>query len=451
MILKMNETSQFGKATRENKYHPFAEGGFEYYYPMINPYLKVPKVIEDKVNEEFSTQKSKVRDCVALVITNLLKRKVISYIRRRNYYTENHTDVYTNSNMLKTVDLLHESGYCVTRNGSRNIKYKYGIASSLHVTDKLQQNYPAPLSPIELDLNKIPTIVIDNKPIFKYVSKYLLKPIYSHISSSSSHYDTFYAQAYFLNRNYFRKISIDLSRLGIDSDDYLRQVYLTRIFNNNGCGRWYQKGGLSYQQLPKDKRLLILINGDEVCELDYSAMHPNILYAWEEQQCPSNFYELITQELRLPYNDITKFAVKSVALMSINAPSEMKLKMALSNESYETRKANDVKISHGDYDAVEPVINQELKNLNLTFKDILLAFNTAHPTLGKYVFSNASLDLMFDESTIMTSVLVDLEKRKIYGIPVHDSVVFPKQHKKVVRQVMIEKYHHETGFNIIVK
>jgi len=50
------------------------------------------------------------------------------------------------------------------------------------------------------------------------------------------------------------------------------------------------KGGISYQELPKDERTKLTINGEAVVELDYPAMHPHLMCAWK-QQCPDDFYE----------------------------------------------------------------------------------------------------------------------------------------------------------------
>jgi len=49
------------------------------------------------------------------------------------------------------------------------------------------------------------------------------------------------------------------------------------------------EGGISYQQISEPERLKLLINGLEVTELDYSAMHPNILYAIAGKQAPKIF------------------------------------------------------------------------------------------------------------------------------------------------------------------
>ena len=99
-----------------------------------------------------------------------------------------------------------------------------------------------------------------------------------------------YGDALSLNREYWNRMKID--RRNLESGDMcMGRVGLTRVFTGGGVGRWFQKGEMSYLQLPKKKRAKLILDGEVVAELDYPAMHPHILYAWEGRQCPKCFYE----------------------------------------------------------------------------------------------------------------------------------------------------------------
>ena len=66
----------------------------------------------------------------------------------------------------------------------------------------------------------------------------------------------------------------------------LSAKYLTRIFNNSSLeqgGRFYRGW---WQNIPKEFRPLICINGDFTTEMDYSAIHPSLLYALEGKEMP---------------------------------------------------------------------------------------------------------------------------------------------------------------------
>ena len=232
--------------------------------------------------------------------------------------------------MINAVKLIRADKYAIPRNGYKDSRFEFGIASRIYKTDKVDQSFPTETDP-PLEFKTIPLLQIDKTRIYtkRDLDKYVTSPptpttLSPHSQSTSapsctlSHNYGIYAQSFSesrtLNRKYFNKVSLDFNKIPDLRFVPLEQVCLTRIYNDDKCGRWYQKGGLSYQQLSGEERVQILLNDSEVIELDYSAMHPHLLYAWEGQQCPSDFYERIARELGLEYNKETKFVVKRVAL-----------------------------------------------------------------------------------------------------------------------------------------
>jgi hypothetical protein len=455
--------SEFGKALNENKGN--LGEGLEYYYKFINQYIKIPETISRKIDTDFTSTTIGVRYCICLILTNLVKYGVVSYSRDNNYYAEHGTKYYTRENMIHAVDLLNHK-YLISRTGSKKKEYYTGISSRLHPLDKI---YELDSNFIEkLDFKSIPLIQINNEKIY---NKWDLKKVVSNStvnnnyntnihslhtplhSNNTPHYQNDYTQIFqearILNRKYWNRMTLDFSQLTNLSFIPLNQVCLTRIFNKNECGRWYQKDGLSYQHLSKDERIKILLNGQEVQELDYSAMHPNLLYVWEGQQCPIDFYEQIALQLGIPYNKDTKLPIKLVTLMSINAPNEKELAKAIKYDRYTERKANSTRLKEGRDE--RPILLDELERLNIDFKQIVEAFKQAHSVIAKYIYSASANKLMLNESHIMTNILLDLMKRKIPAIPIHDSVVFYKKHANIVRKVMLDTYTDYTRFTINVK
>jgi len=496
--------SQFGEAVKENKGNQ--GNGIKYYYHFVNQYIKIPKNISEKVNTDYSTQNESVRYCVGIILTSFARYGVIAYNTRDEYYKENKGNHYTKTYFLRAVGLVLKDKYAFNVKGTRDSKFDEGISSILHPLEKIEtidKLYKVDETK-EVDNTKFPLIEISKITKTKVkgkkgrtrtkkskeltdiytkwdLNKYLNKVNYNDISNTSinipnsyldesvvkishfqplipySHNEGLYAQSFqesqTLNRKYFRKVTLDFNRLTSLRSQPLHQVCLTRIFNgDNECGRWFQKGGLSYQQLSKKERPLILMNGQEVAELDYSAMHPHLLYAWEGYQCPEDFYQQIACKLNIDLNDDTKFVVKSVTLMSINAKDEKNLKKAINHESYKERKTNKKRFNEGR--ETKPVLNDELERLHLEYVQIVDAFRNAHPIILNYIYSDSSRKLMLDESMIMTSVLLELMKMKIPAIPIHDSVLFPKQDEdtvKKVKEVMLDQYNRYTGFTIKVK
>jgi len=464
--------TQFAKVSKDSRTDERAKTGegLEYYYQFINQYLKIPNSMSKRVDTEYSTEKSDgVRYCIGLILTNLVKYGVIAYSRRKDYYAKHGVNDYTWTNLKRAVDLI-KGKYAFNRNGYKGARYDTGIASALHPLYKV---YELPSKFKEsLDFKTIPLIQIDKEPIFnlwdlkRYISNLPVNSKYSNNPQSLntspvttintsilSHNGTIYTQIFTsartLNRMYFNKIRLDFTQLPNLRFQPLHQVCLTRIFNDDECGRWFQKGGLSYQQLSKVERPQILMNGQEITELDYSAMHPNLLYYWEGQQCPIDFYERIAIQLGVPYNDDTKFVIKRIALSSINASSELKLQQSISKDKKDEIRANATRRNEGREE--RPILYDELKRLKLDFKQIVEALKQAHPVISKYVYSNSANKLMLTESNIMTSVLVNLMNNKIPAIPMHDSVLFPKQYVNIVKPIMLTQYNLHTKFTINVK
>jgi hypothetical protein len=196
--------------------------------------------------------------------------------------------------------------------------------------------------------------------------------------------------------------------------------------------------------------LKILINGSEVNELDYSASHPNLLFTWQGIQAPDNIYQKVIAVLQNNgYPNVTKNEVKGVILMCINAKSFRSLTSAINKNKGEELKANIKRKEEGRKE--KPILYDDLKKLKLKPEIVINAFITAYPTLSVYVYSALANKLMLEESEIMTGVLLELMKLKVPSVPIHDSLLFPKQYADTVRQVMLDCYKKHTGFDIQVK
>ncbi len=88
-------------------------------------------------------------------------------------------------------------------------------------------------------------------------------------------------------------------------------------------------------ELPEAERVKLLINSEEVVELDYSAMHPHIMYAWEGKQCPADFYERVME-----LSGCSRFVAKSIVLIAVNASSYGGFTAAINWDKGRQKKAN---------------------------------------------------------------------------------------------------------------
>lgn len=67
-------------------------------------------------------------------------------------------------------------------------------------------------------------------------------------------------------------------------------ITVKRIFNGEGGGGRFYNG--FWMNLPKEYRLNLRLNGEEVCELDYSALHPTLTYSLNGLDAPEDSYTI---------------------------------------------------------------------------------------------------------------------------------------------------------------
>ncbi len=412
-------------------------------YPnrFVNQYAKVPDDISAGLDRQFGAEYPGVRHCLGLIVTNLLGYGPVAYSRRDHFFTGHRTVHYTKANMLRAVDIAVNEGYAESSVGFRSAGYRRGISSTLAPTARLRREFKGQ-GKVEIDVALLPLMVIDNRQVFGAGD---IAPCFSAVVTSTKRQGpvpprpTTYDATYKLNREYFNRMRIDYRDLNLERE-YLEVVGLTRVFKAGGVGRWFQKGGPSYQQLSGEERSRLLLDGEEVVELDYPAMHPHLLYAWEGGQCPEGFYDRVADLC-----GCSRFVAKSVTLFALNAPSYSSLSSAINLDMANQARANE------DRAAPKPILHDQLKRLKLKARDVTDAIEKVHPTIAKYLFSNSANRLMLAESEIVTSALLKLMEAGIPALPVHDSLIVSRRHRNRVRQVMEDAYREHTGFGIAVE
>lgn len=409
----------------------------QYRVHFLNQYAKIPKKISETLDSLYPTRYESVRHCIGLIIVNLLEFDEVAYSRNKNFYTANHTKNYTYANMLNALDIAIDAGYAVKSMTGYHGRY----SATLKAGPRLSE-FSLPEG-MELDLASLPLLTVDERPVFERSDLNLVKARNANTSLESNilnyRLERVYDEAVRLNRDYWNNIVID-TRLIDGMRKCFNRVGLTRIFKNGEMGRWFQKGEMSYQQMPKEERPKLLINGERVTEIDYSAMHPHILYSWEREQCPEDFYERIMNQC-----GCDRFIAKRITLIAVNAKSYVSLVGAINLDKAETERTNKSRA------IPEPVLYSELKKQHLTPKEVVEAIKTAHPVIAKYVYSASANKLMLVESDIMTSVLLKLVQLNIPALPVHDSVIIPSRHEDTARRIMQHVSVEHTGFVFAIK
>ena len=202
---------------------------------------------------------------------------------------------------------------------------------------------------------------------------------------------------------------------------------LTRVFNNMSFdegGRFYRAG---YQALNEEMRSKILINGSETIELDYSALHPRMIYHKEGIDYKGDPYSITPiSHLRKP--------IKKMFQMMINAKT----------------KISAVK-------AFEAYLDEDITIKNIFYKEGLTAdelakmIGQAHYRVAKYFNSGIGVKLQYTDSKIAEAILKHFTRKGIVCLCIHDSFIVPAQYADELYRVMIKEYKKEMGFEPQIK
>jgi hypothetical protein len=194
------------------------------------------------------------------------------------------------------------------------------------------------------------------------------------------------------DRNPYKQ-AIDFSR------KRLHRVFLDRRLDRGGrfFGAWYQN-------VPKEYRNCIMINGIRTIEKDYSSLHPNLLYAIKKVSPPDgDLYKLDGYS-----NDTRKF-LKGFFLRIINAQSREGAKGSIREAAFLKGKVK---------------IPTELGNLEDKYLDPLIdKFVEKHEPITEYFFNDCGTYLQWIDSQIAEAGLVHFAKKGQPCLPMHDSFI----------------------------
>lgn len=191
-----------------------------------------------------------------------------------------------------------------------------------------------------------------------------------------------------------------------------RRIYLTRIFTENWerGGRLY---GPFYQGMPKDIREKLLIDGEPTVELDYSRLHPRMLFNEEG-------LELDRDPYAVPGFDIPKDAAKETFNRLLN-----------SRRKIAYRPKEDSRWFDGN-DAFN------------AYRDAMVSH--LHP-IAHLFQSDHGARLQKRDSGLAINILRRCMMSGIPIYPVHDSFIVPREKEESVKLVMQEEYRIMFGFD----
>lgn len=207
------------------------------------------------------------------------------------------------------------------------------------------------------------------------------------------------------------------------------QVGLRRIFSKGRTDRGGRLYGGWWQTIPKDYRRYVSINGRSTVEVDFSEMHPSMLYILDCQRPPPNIYDLgIIYPGEAPYDP-------NVQPHKARRKTIKRFLNALINDEREQHQlsktgSRQLKLSH-----------EQLKERVLT----------KHPVIAKAVGTDTGSYLQYLDSKIACGVMLRLMDQGIVALPVHDSFLVQREFESELIAAMQAEFVSVIGAHTSLK
>jgi hypothetical protein len=202
----------------------------------------------------------------------------------------------------------------------------------------------------------------------------------------------------------------------------LMNDHVIRIFNN---ADWLQGGrlyGYWPMNLPKSERHHLSVDGEPLADLDFGSCFVALLHVYDGAEFDPDAPDPFLIEGYEQQRDV----IKQCAYAILNAAHRIK-------------------------NYPENVVQEDGSRPPLAWRDMEQVIFTRVPLFEQYAYTALGLRLMRKESDILIAVLLDLIKRGVGFIPMHDGIMVPESQKQITRHLMLTHYHDLTGQRINIK
>jgi len=206
-----------------------------------------------------------------------------------------------------------------------------------------------------------------------------------------------------------------------------RHIYPPNPYVNKYCRVFncdFGHGGRFYsfwiQTIRSEFRKKLLCNGQPTVEYDYVALHPNLLYS----RCG---IKLSTDPYKIAGYKKERKIIKLLFNMLINARTERGALSALKD-----------KIEDSD----ELKKKFEYCRDKEWIKEAIAAIKKKHVKIKQYLGTGVGKELQKEDSEIAEKILLELTRRKIHAVCIHDSFIVQEQYADILEGLM-RKYSKE--------
>jgi hypothetical protein len=158
------------------------------------------------------------------------------------------------------------------------------------------------------------------------------------------------------------------------------------------------------------------INGKRTVELDYSTLHPRLLYGIEGRPMPVEPYDI---GLNQKYRDLIKHAFNAI----INASS-------------------------GRVDEPE---GYDQEAVGISWNELMERVKQVHEPIAKYFNTGHGVKLQYTDSCIAEAVMLHFAQQDVPCLPLHDSFLMYHGYERELEYVMQKEFHQLTGGDAKIK
>jgi hypothetical protein len=179
-------------------------------------------------------------------------------------------------------------------------------------------------------------------------------------------------------------------------------VYLRRIFSQESMERGGRFYGGWWQFIPSKSRPFVTINGHATVEVDFSELHPRLLYLGQQLEPPTgDLYDIGLRHEGTPYDPkVEPYASQRKIIKEV-------FNALLNDETGRYRLST-----------------SKIKQMGgLTFGQLKKLLLKRHPPLQNVLRKGVGLSFQYQDSQIAEKVMLKLLEQNITCLPVHDSFI----------------------------
>lgn len=226
-----------------------------------------------------------------------------------------------------------------------------------------------------------------------------------------------------------------------------------RIFIDNLTtgGRWYNSVG-SIQTMDKTLRPFLQIDGEDLIELDYSAIHPNMLYEQMNANLPKGFdpYGVDLWEKYVDFEAVEQFKIKHGKVKYDPGRNLVKMAVMIGLNSKDLKQAKQALSQHFGRDRSKwGKPNEHMAKYfgiyELDFEDVLFSVQEHNSLIADKFFKDLGVELQYLDSEILDNVICDTLAIDEVLLPWHDGLMVKKAIADQVKGFMYKAWLKQFG------